>query len=114
MGIKTRFHQINSSEYIIRVITYHKKRRYYYNYILKKLETGVIYVVCKFNGYYMLSFHVDISNTKKPLVVDNNDVDDNLVWLIDSEQHYYVFALDVLNNHILQLIVGDSHFANWR
>ena len=48
----------------------------------------------------MLSFHVDISNTKKTLVVDNNDVDDNLVWLIDSEQHYYEFALDVLNNHI--------------
>jgi len=114
MNIKSRFHQNSSSEYTIRVITYRKKRRYYYNYILKKVGKGIIDVVCKFNGYYLLSFHADITNTKNQLVVDDNDVDDNLIWLIDSEQHYYEFALDVLNKHILQLIIADCHFINWR
>lgn len=115
MGIKTRFHQNGSSEYTIRVITYRKKRRYYYNYILKKVGKGIIDVICKFNGYYLLSFHADITDTYNPLVEDdNNDVDDNLIWIIDSEQHYYEFAIDVMNKHILQLLIVDHHFINWR
>ena len=115
MDIKTRFHQKNSSEYAIRLITYYKKRRYYYNYILEKQEQGIIDVICKFNGYYLLSFHADITDTDNPLVEnDNNAVDDKLIWLIDTKQHYYEFAIDVMNKHILQLLIVDHHFINWR
>jgi hypothetical protein len=63
----------------------------------------------------LLSFHADITDTEKPNVkYDNNDVDDNLIWIIDTEQHYYEVALDVINKHILQLIIVDRHFINWR
>lgn len=115
MGIKTRFHQKNNLEYAIRVITYRKKRRYYYNCILKKTGKGIIYVVCKFNGYYLLSFHADITNTEKPDVkYDDNDVDQIITWVIFEALHYYEFAYYEMKEHILNILIKDNHFSNWR